>query len=320
MGKPLTQKVIATRKLKAEDAIRRKVQEGHKFKDRKGMKNVLLEDCEDSGVEGDYYDCLTGDDLVDLLVKFVDEGVYPAEPPLQHPVPVPLRKDIDGTRTITHQSDSGFGSFIESSHSDKGREEANESGTLNKRTGSQESSNSLRHEDQYDEFFVNIKLPGLTEPELLRACHCGNKQSYISAHVFTQNSLLPPPNGQVRLSYWEVGSEMKSRRSIMFQVADRKEVIYDLAISKSYSEEDENVEDELPPGVLTNLLTPVETVARANSVFDSSSQINPAKFAADFLSRLEENNEASLYTRVSNNPRISSGSEGRHRSRPGGYG
>ncbi|KAF2239946.1 hypothetical protein EV356DRAFT_5002 [Viridothelium virens] len=321
MGKPLTPKVIATRKRKAEDAIRRKVQEGHKFKGIKGVRNVLLEDCEDTGVEEDFYDCLTVEDLADLLVKFVDEGVYPAEPPpLHNPVPVPLGKDINVTRTVTHQSDSGVGSSIESSHSDKDREDQNESGIPNKRTGSRDSSNSLSHEDQYDEFFMNIKLPGLTDPELLRACRCGKKQSYISADVFTQSSLQPRPNEQIRLPCWEVGSEMKSRRSIIFQVAGREEVICDLAIGKSYFEEDEDVEGELPSGVQANFLTPVETTVSANSVLDSSLQLNAGEFAADFYFRLKKNTEASLYTGMSNNRRISSGSEGRHRSRPGGYG
>ena len=101
---------------------------------------------------------------------------------------------------------------------------------------------------------MNIQLPGLTEPELLKACRCYEKYSYISDHIFTQKSLRLPQDRQIRLSGWEISSEKKSRRSSVFKVVGREEVTYDLAIGKGWFEEDENADEELSPDIQTDML------------------------------------------------------------------
>lgn len=133
MGKPLSLKVIESRKRNAEVVVQRKAQDGYKFKNAKDVRRVLREDCDDLGIEKDFYNCLTGDVLADLLVNIINQGVYPNEPPpLQNPVPVPIEKPIISKRTATdshHRSDSGIASSVQSSHSDKGCEDQSNPGT-----------------------------------------------------------------------------------------------------------------------------------------------------------------------------------------------
>ena len=131
MGKPLSAKHVNARKRKAEEAIRRKVQEGYKFDGMEDVERILKQDCDDFGEE-DFYDCLSTKDLANLLIIFVNEGVHPAEPPpVQKPVPVAVEQGINDRHSDSdcrHRSDSGIGSSVESGHSDKDCEDQSDSG------------------------------------------------------------------------------------------------------------------------------------------------------------------------------------------------
>lgn len=106
----LTPGIVAKRKKRAEDIIRTKVQEGNSLRSMQHVEEMLREDGREEALPEDFYDCLKGEHLADIVVKIVDFGVYSVEPlPIQEPAPVQIDRNVlHKRREGGDDIDSGF--------------------------------------------------------------------------------------------------------------------------------------------------------------------------------------------------------------------